>query len=139
MKLVKIKNKHMYLPKRENDNDYNPEGIHIYAVETDKKTKRTWAVRLTHIYEPEKEKRIKRGQLIVMKLPGLNFPSGVSKQRRTEDVHGEVLDLKKVEAVNINGKKATYLSKKQAEKIKGFSKYEKPKKQKNIPQKRKHR
>ncbi len=133
MKLVKIKNKYMFLPKKGQEKDYEPEGIHIYAVETDKKTKETWAVRLTHVYEPIKVKKIKKGQIIVMKLPDVQYPSGVTNTRMTKDVHGQPLDLKKVDAININPKKATYLSRAQAEKIKSFSKAEKPNK------KRKHR
>ena len=123
----------MFQPKNGQEKDYEPEGVHIYAVETDKKTKETWAVRLTHIYEPVKEKRIKKGQLIVMKLPGITFPSGITNNRTMTDVHGDPLDLKKVQAKNINPKKATYLSKAQADKIKGFARKEKPNK------KRKHR
>lgn len=133
MKLVKIKNKYMFRPKKGQEKDYEPEGVHIYAVETDKNTKETWAVRLTHVYEPVKEKRIKKGQIIVMKFPNITFPSGVTNKRTTKDIDGNPLDLKKVKAVNVSPNTTTYIPKAQADKIKSFSKEEKPDK------KRKHR
>ena len=123
----------MYKPKLGEEAKYNPEGTHIYAVQTDKKTKETYAVRLTHVYEPKKEKKIKSGQLMVLKLPNVEFPSGVTNRRTTKDVNGKPLDLKTVQAVNLNSKKATYLSKSQADKINKFSE---PKK---ADKKRKHR
>ena len=123
MKLVKIKNKYMY----EGD---NPNGVHIYAVFQDSITKKTKAVRTTHLYESKKQKKLERGQLLVMKLPKLLHPSGITNELIETDVHGDALNLKAVKAQNIAPGKATYLSKKQSEKIKAFAKSKKRKKKK---------
>lgn len=121
MKLVKIKNKYMYTPAENEKENYKPEGIHIYAVYKDKTTGATVAIQTTHLLEHKKVLKIISKKLLPIKLPDIDFMSGIKKGLIVQDVNGNPLDLKKVKAVNVKEGKTTYLRKSQADKIKAFA------------------
>ena len=52
------------------------------------------------------------------------MPSGVKKEFYTKDINGDPIDLKKIKATDVPGrkKKATYVRKSLAEKIVAFAK-----------------
>lgn len=125
MKLVKIKNKYIYKPDESNPEEvkkYKRNGSHIYAVYKDKETGELRAVQTTHLYEEKKVSRIRKGVLLEMRLPKVEFPSGVKGEYYACDINGDPIDLKKVKAINVGGKKANYLPKAKADKIKAFAK-----------------
>ena len=123
MKLVTVKNKYIFKPQKKTDK-YKPEQAHIYAAYRDKKTNETRLIQMTHLYEPKKKKGIKRGYLLPVKLPNVEFPSGVNNSYYAKDVRGDPIDLKKIKARDITGKtkKATYIRKPLADKIIRFAK-----------------
>ena len=126
MKLVTIMNKYIFGPDPQNPNEkekYKPNGSHIYAAYTDKKTNKTRLVQMTHLYEDKKVRKIKQGLILPVKLPNVQFPSGVKREYYDKDIHGKPIDLKKVKAANVlsKSKKATYLSKPLADKITKFA------------------
>ncbi len=129
VKLVKIKNKYMFNPTEKNQKDYKPNGVHTYIVFKDAE-EHTHAIRTTHLYEKKKFDQIEKNILMAMKLPGIKYPSGVRYGIISTDIEGKKLDLNKVHAVNINGKRGTYLSKKQAEKVLNFADRKRIKKKK---------
>lgn len=120
VKLMKIKNKYMFTPKEKSKQDYKPEGVHTYIVFKDA-SGHTFAIQTTHLYEKKKQDQIDKNILLAMKLPGIKFPSGVRRGIITTDVEGKELDLSKVHAVNIRGKRGTYLTKNQAKKAIQFA------------------
>ncbi len=127
MKLVTIKNKFIFKPISEaQKNKYKPEQAHIYAAYKDKKSKQTRLIQMTHVIEPRKQADIKKGNLLMVKLPNVDMPSGVKREYFVKDAKGALIDLKKMEAKNIETKsgKATYVSKSLANKITDFAKKE---------------
>lgn len=125
MKLVTIKNKYMYKPTTpEEKKKYKPNGVHLYAAYTDEETKELRLVQMTHVLENRKEKKIKSGKLLLVKLPNVDMPSGVHNSYYCKDVNGDAIDLAKVKAQNVKSKsgKATYVRKPMADKIKAFAK-----------------
>ena len=125
MKLVTIKNKYMYKPATpEEKKKYKPNGVHLYAAYTDEETKELRLVQMTHVIEEQKAAKIKRGKLLMVKLPNVDMPSGVKNEYFSKDVDGNAIDLAKVKAQNIKSKsgKATYVRKPMADKIKAFAK-----------------
>lgn len=125
MKIVTIKNKYIFGPKAgRGTKKYDPNEAHIYAVYKDDKSGETRLVQMTHLYEPRKRDAIKQGHILPVKLPNVEFPSGVNNSYYIKDINGEPIDLKKVKARDIKGKskKATYLRKPLADKIKAFAK-----------------
>lgn len=126
MKLVTIKNKFIFKPGSKSKKKYKPEQAHIYAAYRDKKSKQTRLIQMTHVIEPRKQADLKKGNLLMVKLPNVDMPSGVRNQYYTKDISGAPIDLKKMEAKNIETKsgKATYVSKPLAKKIVGFAKKE---------------
>lgn len=127
MKLVTIKNKFIFKPTSKSEKTkYKPEQAHIYAAYKDKKSKQTRLIQMTHVIEPRKKADIKKGNLLMVKLPNVDMPSGVRSQYYTKDVKGAAIDLKKVEAKNLPNKtgKATYVRKSLADKITNFAKDE---------------
>lgn len=138
MKLVMIKNKYIFKPDpakkkkarkaktgKQEEKPYEPNGKHIYAVYKDKKNGETRLVQMTHLYEPIKAKGVKQGYLLPVKLPNVDMPSGVNNSYYTKDVDGAPIDLKKIEAKDVEGKKkkATYIRKSLADKIIRFAKH----------------
>ncbi len=124
MKLVKIKNKYMYTPKTKKEaKNYIPDGTHIYAAYKDKESGETRLVQMTHMLEDRKEKRLRKGELLMVKLPNVDMPSGVKNEYFSKDVNGNDIDLAKVKAKDVKSKsgKATYLCKPLADKIKAFA------------------
>ncbi len=119
-KIVKIKNKYMFTPTEKNSKDYKPDGVHTYIVFKDT-AGHTFAIRTTHLYEKKKFDQLEKKILMAMKLPNIKYPSGVRRGIISTDVEGKELDLNKVHAVNISGKRGTYLTKKQAEKVIKFA------------------
>ena len=81
---------------------------------------------MTHVIEPRKQADIKKGTLLMVKLPNVDMPSGVKREYFVKDAKGALIDLKKMEAKNIETKsgKATYVSKSLANKITDFAKKE---------------
>lgn len=124
MKIVTIKNKYIYKKNPKDENEYKPEGSHIYAVYKDQKSGETRLVQMTHLYDPKKTKGIKQGYLMPVKLPNVEFPSGVNNSYYSKDVNGNPIDLKQIKAKDVPGKtkKATYVSKPLADKITAFAK-----------------
>ena len=122
MKLVKIRDKYMYKPITPAQKaKYNPNGVHTYLVYKDKRSGEVRAIRATHMYEPQKEKLLEKGGLMVVKLPKIKYPSGIRNGYVTTDINGNPLDLKAVNAINYGGKKAVYGPTYQAEKIRRFA------------------
>lgn len=122
MKLVKIRDKYMYKPITPAQKaKYNPNGVHTYLVYKDKRSGEVRAIRTTHMYEPQKEKLLEKGGLMVVKLPKIKYPSGIRNGYVTTDINGNPLDLKAVNAINYGGKKAVYVSTYQAKKIRQFA------------------
>lgn len=116
MKLVKIKNKYLY-------NSDKPEGVHTYAVYYDKASKRNRAVALTHLYckDAKRFSQIKKGKLSVEHFKEFDVPSGVWDYYYSETVDGRKINLKDHEIKKIEPR---YISKKQADRIKDFAKYD---------------
>ena len=79
------------------------------------------AIRATHMYEPQKEKLLESGDLMVVKLPKIKYPSGIRNGYVSTDINGKPLDLKAVNAINYGGEKAVYVPTYQAEKIRRFA------------------
>ena len=99
MKLVKIRDKYMYKPITPAQKaKYNPNGVHTYLVYKDKRSGEVRAIRTTHMYEPQKEKLLEKGGLMVVKLPKIKYPSGIRNGYVTTDINGNPLDLKAVKA-----------------------------------------
>ena len=110
MKLVKIRDKYMYKPITPAQKaKYNPNGVHTYLVNKDKRSGEVRAIRTTHMYEPQKEKLLEKGGLMVVKLPKIKYPSGIRNGYVTTDINGNPLDLKAVNAINFGGEKAVYV------------------------------
>lgn len=127
MKLVMIKNKFIFKPtSKSQKKKYQPEQSHIYAAYKDKASKQTRLIQMTHVIEPRKQADIKKGNLLMVKLPNVDMPSGVKREFYTKDITGASIDLKKLEAKNLPNKtgKATYVSKPLATKITDFAKKE---------------
>lgn len=137
MKIVTIKNKHIFKPdetpkpkrekqkvSKEPEKEYKPNQSHIYAAYKDKKSGETRLIQMTHIIEPRKKDAIKQGHILPVKLPNVDMPSGVNNSYYNKDINGDPIDLKKIEALDIPGKKkkATYISKSLSEKIIAFAK-----------------
>lgn len=124
MKFVTIKNKYIFKSsKKDKGKEYKPNQAHIYAVYKDKKTGETRLVQMTHLVEPQKKGAIKMGRLMMVQFPNVDMPSGVKNEFYTKDIDGAPIDLKKIKAKDIKGKKkkATYISKPLAEKIIAFA------------------
>ena len=122
MKLVKIRDKYMYKPITPAQKaKYNPNGVHTYLVYKDKRSGEVRAIRTTHMYEPQKEKLLEKGGLMVVKLPKIKYPSGIRNGYVTTDINGNPLDLKAVNAINYGGDKAVYVPTYQAKKIRRFA------------------
>ena len=122
MKLVKIRDKYMYKPITPAQKaKYNPNGVHTYLVYKDKRSGEVRAIRTTHMYEPQKEKLLEKGGLMVVKLPKIKYPSGIRNGYVTTDINGNPLDLKAVNAINYGWKKAVYVPTYQAKKILQFA------------------
>lgn len=112
MRLFRIKNKDMYIGKD------NPNGHHTYAVYKDWKTGKYRAIQLTHIYDPKKEKLIKKGYLKIEHFNQFIFPTGVHNTYYETDVNGKDLNF---------GRKTVYecvgrVPSGQAKRIKNFAK-----------------
>lgn len=116
MKLVKIKNKYLFQSEI-------PEGVHTYAVYYDKESKRNRAVALTHLYRKDYKRfsQIKTGILSVEQFKEFDVPSGVWDYYYSETVDGQKINLKDHEIKKIAPR---YISKKQADRIKNFAKYD---------------
>ena len=76
-----------------NSRDYQPNGVHTYAVYKDRKTKKYRAIQLTHLYEPKKVNLIKRGYLMETKLKQFDFPTGVHSEYYDKYVNGQPLNF----------------------------------------------
>lgn len=109
--------------KQKRSERYKPNQAHIYAVYKDKATGETRLIQMTHVIEPKKEKAIKKGYLMPVKLPNVDMPSGVNNSYYNKDINGDPIDLQKIKAKDIEGKKkkATYIRKSLAEKIIAFA------------------
>lgn len=115
MRLAKIKNRYLYKSD-------NPNGIHIYAVYYDTKTKTNNAVALTHLYvkDDKRFKQVKKGNIRVEKFKEFDVPSGVQNYYYSKTVDGKNIDLKNTDNVKFIGSR--FLSKSQSERIKKFAK-----------------
>lgn len=118
MKLVKIKNKFMF--KQKDGQGPDPNGTHIYIYDEDKKTGEKRLIPTTHVLDPKRQREIDNKAIMMMKLPKVRHISGIRKNCRTHDVNGNLIDLKTLQAQNINGGKAVYLPTKTADKIRKF-------------------
>ena len=120
MKLVTIENQFMDKPKK--GQKYDPNGTHIYIYEEDKKTGKNLLIPTTHVLDPKRQPQIDNNTIMIMKLPKVKHVSGIRKKYRTHDVNGDLIDLNKLQAKNLNGGKAVYVPTKAAKKIKKFVK-----------------
>lgn len=114
MRLAKIKNKYFY-------KDNNPEGTHYYAVYYDKASKRNRAIPLTHLYvkDGKRFEQVKKKFIKVEKFKEFETPSGVWNYFYVDDVNGNKIDLKHADVLKVENR---YLSKKQSDRVKSFSK-----------------
>lgn len=113
MRLFKIKNKEMYVTKSNKEKNMS----HIYAVYKDKKTKEYRAIQLTHLYDPKREKQLKKGYLKVEKLKQFQYPTGIHNKYYTKDINGNLLDFGR----KTKYKKVGTVPTKQAKRIKDFA------------------
>lgn len=114
MRLVKIKNKYLYVSD-------NPNGNHTYAVYRDKETNKNRAVALTHLYIKDNNRftQVKKGNIIVTKFKEFEVPSGVKNYYYDTNVYGGNIDLTDTKNVLSVGRR--YISRKQSETIKNFA------------------
>lgn len=73
--------------------NYDPNGVHTYAVYKDKSSGKYRAIQLTHLYEPKKENLINKGYLKVEKFQQFRHPTGVHNTYYDSDVNGRSLDF----------------------------------------------
>ena len=114
MIIVRIKNRYMY-------NSNNPNGSHDYLVYYDKNSKQNRAVRLTHIYNKDKQrfKQIKQKAIKKMKFSHREVPSGLTKKILTTNVYGKPININSKD-VNKNIYRKYRISKKQQQDIFNF-------------------
>lgn len=115
MRLAWIRDNYMFDKKAPDRNR------HRYALYWDKQTKRYRAVQLTHLYQADKKRfdQLRKKQLLKMKFPGFELPSGVKDSYCDRAVTGKPLDLKHPA---VQGLTKRHLPKATAKKIKSFAK-----------------
>lgn len=116
MKIVKIRNKHMF----ECNNPKYADGVHYYAMYWNKKSHKYNAIRLTHVAKKDEKRysQADKGIIKTMRFKKMDkyADTGITKYRYTKDVNGNNLSPKL--GVVVVDKVPSYTSKK----IKGFIK-----------------
>ena len=115
MRLFKIRNRYMYTSSNRN---YDPNGVHTYAVYKDKTSGKYHAIQLTHLYEPKKVAQIENGRLMVEKFSNFRYPTGVKNNYYDKDINGNDLYFGR----NARHRFVGNVSNSQATRIKAFAK-----------------
>ncbi len=131
MRIVKIKNRKMFAPKKWNEKEDRPytqkekrdflEGSHFYAVYYDRNSKEYRYVKTTHIYNKDmgKFEQLRNNTLKKEKFGFAEVPSGVTNGYRTKDKYGNKLTPK---SIGVKLVSTRHLPKQQAKRIKDFAK-----------------
>lgn len=114
MKLYKIRNDYMF-------NSDKPQGVHVYAVYYDKKSKRYNAIKTTHLYTKDEKRfrQVKKGNIAVTKFKEFDVPSGVKNSYFSKNKYGTKINLK--DKYNVIPVSSRYLSKAQSDFLKSFA------------------
>ena len=114
MRIAKIKNRYIF-------NSENPHGNHSYAVYYDKNTRRYRVVPLTHLYVKDNTRfvQLKREQIMKVKFPSFETPSGVWNHYYDTSLSGKKIDLKNPDVIEVSSR---HLPKEMSDKIKQFAK-----------------